>query len=552
MPVRRAVAVMLSLIALPVACGAADDGFDPPAGYYSSATGTGVALKNQLHNIIDNHSFRSYDQARVDLQDLDEDPDDPNNIILIYSGQSIPSQWTSGATWNREHTWPRSRGVGSSGHDNSDLHMLRPCNPSVNSSRGNEPFGDSSSAYWDPGLFGVSQDRGEMARTMFYAAVRYDGSDSSTTDLELSNGFPSGNNMGDLADLLEWHFANLPDTPERRRNDRIGDLYQFNRNPFVDRPEFAWAVFGPGNNDSQISVGSPLANGSSNATIELGEVIGGGALSGSVSVFKTGSTPTTYTVTAGSGVTSSFDDGLARAFTSGNGSALIDFGFSAAGLGAVSGTITIDNTDLTTAGIGQGSADGDDVITLSASVLDVAAPSWNPSSSQFTLNFEADVEIGDLPATIEIPVYNRVGSFDRADLVLDGLMSSSADAELSLDASGSVETGVPGSVQLLVASSATLGQLGGTFVIDTREQSLPGATNPPNLTLNVAVQIVSDAVPGDVDGDGQTDVADITFVVSNLGAGALGAIGTPGDADGDGQTDVADITFVVSNLGAGV
>ncbi|MEM8835258.1 MAG: TIM-barrel domain-containing protein [Planctomycetota bacterium] len=60
------------------------------------------------------------------------------------------------------------------------------------------------------------------------------------------------------------------------------------------------------------------------------------------------------------------------------------------------------------------------------------------------------------------------------------------------------------------------------------------------------------SVPGDVDGDGQTTTADITLVVSNLGAGSPGATGTPGDADGDGVTTTADITFVVSNLGAGV
>lgn len=55
--------------------------------------------------------------------------------------------------------------------------------------------------------------------------------------------------------------------------------------------------------------------------------------------------------------------------------------------------------------------------------------------------------------------------------------------------------------------------------------------------------------PGDADGDGETDTADITFVVSNLGAGAPGASGTPGDVNDDGITTTSDITFVVSNLG---
>ncbi|MEM8835024.1 MAG: Ig-like domain-containing protein [Planctomycetota bacterium] len=65
----------------------------------------------------------------------------------------------------------------------------------------------------------------------------------------------------------------------------------------------------------------------------------------------------------------------------------------------------------------------------------------------------------------------------------------------------------------------------------------------------VTIERACSECPGDVDGDGETDTADITLVVSNLGAGAPGATGTPGDADGDGETDTADITFVVSNLG---
>lgn len=56
--------------------------------------------------------------------------------------------------------------------------------------------------------------------------------------------------------------------------------------------------------------------------------------------------------------------------------------------------------------------------------------------------------------------------------------------------------------------------------------------------------------PGDADGNAAVNTADLTFVVSNLGAGAIGATGTPGDVDADGITTTADITLVVSNLGA--
>ncbi|MEO0530193.1 MAG: endonuclease, partial [Planctomycetota bacterium] len=105
--------------------------FDAPAGYYSTATGTGTTLKSQLHDIIDDHTIRSYGDARTILQDTDADPDNPGRMLLVYDrtsldvaainpGGSIPG-WDSGNSWNREHTWPRSRGVNSSGPDNSDL-----------------------------------------------------------------------------------------------------------------------------------------------------------------------------------------------------------------------------------------------------------------------------------------------------------------------------------------------------------------------------------------------------------------------------------------------
>lgn len=72
--------------------------------------------------------------------------------------------------------------------------------------------------------------------------------------------------------------------------------------------------------------------------------------------------------------------------------------------------------------------------------------------------------------------------------------------------------------------------------------------SPMSASFTTGANCVS-ACPGDVDGSGDTNVADISLVVSNLGAGAAGAAGTPGDANGDGVTATNDITFVVGNLG---
>lgn len=66
----------------------------------------------------------------------------------------------------------------------------------------------------------------------------------------------------------------------------------------------------------------------------------------------------------------------------------------------------------------------------------------------------------------------------------------------------------------------------------------------------LGVTPASPPCPGDANGDGMTTTGDITFVVSNLGSGMPGAVGTPGDVNSDGITSTGDITFVVSNLGS--
>ena len=51
--------------------------------------------------------------------------------------------------------------------------------------------------------------------------------------------------MGKLSTLLAWHDADPVDAAERQRNDRIYALYQKNRNPFVDQPEWVNLTFAP-------------------------------------------------------------------------------------------------------------------------------------------------------------------------------------------------------------------------------------------------------------------------------------------------------------------
>lgn len=234
---------------------------DPPPGYYDGIDGlTGGALKSALHQRIANHTVIAYASILDPLRTLYEDPANPQNIILEYSLTSVTKQST---TWNREHLWPRARGDSDqAGPDDSDLFHVVPADAGVNNQRGNLYFDESNTA--DPGYIipadplapQTSRDsdswqpppsqRGDIARALFYMEVRYDGSDPSTTDMELVSYPPSGSQMANLNTLLLWNEEDPPDDAERRRNDLIYTNYQHNRNPFIDHPEWVQAIWGTG------------------------------------------------------------------------------------------------------------------------------------------------------------------------------------------------------------------------------------------------------------------------------------------------------------------
>jgi endonuclease I len=195
-------------------------------------------------------------------EDLFEDPNNANNLIMFYSQASIDkSLQDSGESppdyWNREHLWPQSYGVGDSGPDFSDLFHLVPAYKGVNSSRGNKYFdySDPTDSYDDPANV-LSPDctadsnswepadgqKGWTARAMFYMTTRYNYLTlvDSPPDTEP---FVGGTFMAQLSVLLEWNRQFLPVLKEQEVNQAIFDNYQGNRNPYIDFPEFADAVF---------------------------------------------------------------------------------------------------------------------------------------------------------------------------------------------------------------------------------------------------------------------------------------------------------------------
>ncbi|MFB7918466.1 endonuclease I family protein [Streptomyces sp. NPDC056061] len=224
--------------------------------YYQDAIGkSGTALKSALHTIISNQTKISYSQVWDAIKDTDQDPANSSNVVLLYSGRSVPKNNSGGSVgqWNREHVWAKSHGnFGTATGPGTDVHHLRPEDVQVNSIRGNKDFDNGGSAVSGaPGNYTDSDSfeprdavKGDVARMILYMAVRYEGGDG-WADLEpndrVSNG--SAPNIGRLSVLKAWSQEDPPDAFEKRRNDVIFDKYQHNRNPFIDHPEWVESIW---------------------------------------------------------------------------------------------------------------------------------------------------------------------------------------------------------------------------------------------------------------------------------------------------------------------
>ncbi len=231
----------------------------PPTctGYYAQACGkSGTALKSALHTIIStNQTKLSYDAVWDALKVTDQDPNNSNNVILLYSGISRAKSANGGGNddWNREHVWAKSHGdFGTATGPGTDLHHLRPEDVNVNATRGNLDFDIGGSDVPEAPGSKVDGDsfeprkavKGDVARMIFYMAVRYDGGDG-FADLEPNNLVNNGTApyMGKLSVLKQWSLDDPPDAFETNRNQVIFDRFQHNRNPFIDHPEWVSAIW---------------------------------------------------------------------------------------------------------------------------------------------------------------------------------------------------------------------------------------------------------------------------------------------------------------------
>jgi endonuclease I len=264
----------------------------PPPGYYSSVDDSNsTALRSTLHAVIDDHFRFPYTSGGTDTWDIlaqaQIDPGAPGKILDVYKNESYS---VGSSSYNREHTWPKSYGFPidtGTNYPYTDCHMLFLCNGGYNTVRSNKPFrtctascseyttasnngqGGGCCVYpgnsnWTSGSFTSGTwevwmgRRGDVARAIFYADLRYEGGTHGptgasepnlvvTNNESLINNSNTGSNeslayMGMKDVLLLWHAQDPVDSLETFRNDVVFS-YQGNRNPFVDNPNWVDCLY---------------------------------------------------------------------------------------------------------------------------------------------------------------------------------------------------------------------------------------------------------------------------------------------------------------------
>lgn len=205
-------------------------------GDFFLTTDTGINFTQVSDLTINAHTtILSYGERHNYLYEADEDLNNPDNVILMYTGESRywEEYWSdsnsySPQTFNTEHIYPQSRL--SAADAVSDMHHLRVADSDINSLRLNYPFTEGSGEAglingdsWYPG----DEWKGDVARMVLYLNIRYG---------------ETFNKVGNLDLFLKWNAEDPVSAFEIQRNNVIEGA-QGNRNPFIDNPYLATLIW---------------------------------------------------------------------------------------------------------------------------------------------------------------------------------------------------------------------------------------------------------------------------------------------------------------------
>ncbi len=238
--------------------------------YYSGVdfTQDALSVEIQLRNLITaTHNPIPYtSDIEIDTWDVlmvsDLDLDSSDNILLIYGYDDVDNESNndrlrdknlschgSGCSglWNREHIFAKSYAEPNMQTDEpgigTDVHNLRACDSQKNSSRSNRTFTyGSSNVSFNTGnyeFYPGEEWKGDVARAIMYMTLRYENEvDANQASLSSNSYHP------DMPDIfLTWNIEDPVSEFEIQRNNVI-EMYQGNRNPFIDNPYLATMIWG--------------------------------------------------------------------------------------------------------------------------------------------------------------------------------------------------------------------------------------------------------------------------------------------------------------------
>jgi endonuclease I len=230
-----------------------------------------IALKTKLAALAaKGHKMRTYANLWTDFRTTDARPDGTvrdlySNTTRYVFGDNQDKGDGRTDVYNREHSVPKSWwGASTSSPMYTDLFHLYPADRTANSTRSNYPLGEVTGAkqwtngyctlgmmnrygYTDIVFEPADEIKGNLARTYFYFATRYEAEASSKWPEKYAymfsrDSYPFYHDWV-IKMLLEWNKLDPVDNVELERNNAVESI-QGNRNPFIDDAELAEYIWG--------------------------------------------------------------------------------------------------------------------------------------------------------------------------------------------------------------------------------------------------------------------------------------------------------------------
>lgn len=246
--------------------------------YYDSLVATsGQALLGELHDLsVTKHTkYNAYNENSTTNYLKTDRYENSEYLMDFYSGAPTKNQVYSSGTvgWNREHVWCQnlSNGLYGTSGAGADIQHIRPTIPKLNSDRDNKKYGELNNSgtlssatdangqtakggYYSGDVFQpMSDKKGDAARIVMYLYMHYnkaaniggtkDGSNSSYFGTLHFADVMVGNETAAIQLLLTWNAADPVDEIEMTRNVEAAKITGC-RNPFIDHPEYANAIWG--------------------------------------------------------------------------------------------------------------------------------------------------------------------------------------------------------------------------------------------------------------------------------------------------------------------